>query len=131
MRDLLSEFFPVKNDAFDHAVVVSIDMTSDIEATNAIEFGAASLPKKAWTDSRAFNPLYLPMSRDDLVKQLELDSDGNLVGIGDFEDPYEAFIFERSEPETNNVFKAKVVYHEFQIPHPTDPSTPYPQRYLS
>jgi hypothetical protein len=131
MLSTLHDLFPVKSGTFDHAVVVSVDMDSDIEATNAVEHAGANLIGSKWKDSRSFNPLYLPMERDKLVEQVETDTDGNLVAVGRFEDPFETYFLERAEPESVNAFTGKVVYHEFKIPHPMDVSQPWPQRYLA
>lgn len=118
---------------FDMALVVSIDLTSDIEATNSMCSGVQKIEKQlVATDSKTvFNPLYLPVSNKQLFETIEMDDSGKVLSVGDFTDPFVTCNVQVYSEEGDLAVMGKVAYNEFHVHHPIDPTKPSNVPYLS
>jgi hypothetical protein len=131
---LLDEILEVHASDFDMALVVSIDLLSDIDATNSMCTGVEKIEQRL-TDTASkkltFNPLYLPISTAKLFDTIEMDINGKVLSVGDFTDPFVTCNMQLFDKEDILTVLGKVSYNEFEVHHPIDPSQPQAVQYLS
>lgn len=107
------------DDFVENVLVTSTDFTSDIEAMVecqlAVDRVAAVVEAKDIDRKIDFNPLYLPRA-DDLFTQVEFDSDGDIVKVAGFTNPFISATVKLSAEELPEFISASVCWKQFELP---------------
>jgi hypothetical protein len=118
-QELMKIMAPLKGGDVDQVLMTSGDFTSDIEATVELEAGVNKIMESAaivFDRQLTFNPLYLPMSKDQLGDGLEVDKQGEIQSVAGFANPYIASHLQLSANECPDIVDAKVCYKQFPLP---------------
>jgi hypothetical protein len=98
-------------------LVTSLDIGSDIEATNEIDVATSSLVQAVEHDrALTFNPIYLPMKADKLAEKLDISKEGEVQAVDGFANPFIIASIKISMPDAPEVIDAKVCYKQFELP---------------
>lgn len=114
---------PKSGNNISQVLVTSSDVTSDIEAINELENGAKTVLDAISTtfeNERKFNPLYMPYSPDELAGMLEVDTQGEIKAVDDFENPFIYMELDIHTPKVDAIVSGKVCYHPFALPDFTE-----------
>ncbi len=134
IQTILNEILDADASDFEMALVVSIDLTNDIEATNYMQAGMEKIEKQldGITKKVSFNPLYLPVPTEKLVDLIEVDATtGRVTAVADFTDPFVTCNMQLLNDDGDLSVLGKVLYNEFHVVHPIDTSNPSPVPLLS
>ena len=106
-------------DCIENMLVTSTDFSSDIEAMaecqQAVDRVAVAVQAKDVDRAVEFNPLYLPRA-EDLFTQVEFDSDGDIVKVAGFTNPFVAATVKLSAEELPEFANATICWKQFELP---------------
>jgi hypothetical protein len=98
-------------------IVTSLDLGSDIEATNELDAAVRSLFEgQKYDHTMKFNPIYLPIEGEELSTKLELDHDGDLTAIDGFASPYVSASIKLSIEDYPDVVDGAINFKQFELP---------------
>ena len=116
---LCSLLSPTYGQAIDVVQFLSRDMDSDVEATvelqDAINTVSNNLDIGEIDQQLQFNPMYLPTG-EDLNKNLEYDSEGDVITVGGFVNPYTTAELKLSATNHPTFLNATINYQPFTLP---------------
>lgn len=98
-------------------IVTSLDLGSDIEATNELDIAVRSLFEgQKYDHSMKFNPIYLPIGGEELSTKLELDQEGDLTAIDGFTSPFISASIKLSIEDYPDAVDGSVNFKPFELP---------------
>jgi hypothetical protein len=106
----------------EQVLITSHDLPSDMHATNELRAGTDEvishlLDEGEEADTEVhFNPMYLPVLKNDLFDKVELDSDGDITAVDGFGNPFISMALKLSIPDFPGIIDAKVNYKQFELP---------------
>ena len=104
----------------DKVILTSIDL-SDIEATNELDAAVSGLlSDQEQKHTLHFNPIYLPLSADEITTKLEFDRDGDLAAVDGFESPFMSARIRVSTDQHQNLIDGSVNFNQFELPKMRD-----------
>jgi len=103
-------------------MVTSLDMPSDVQCTNELRAATDEVMSHVTDDADEvdteihFNPMYLPILKENLFDKVEVDSDGDIVAIDGFGNPFISMSLKHSIPDFPGIVEARVNYKQFPLP---------------
>lgn len=119
VRPITELLVPVCGLDIKQVLITSLDI-EEMEATNELDIATrriiATLNDPTAEQRVKFNPLYLPISANELEETMELNRDGDVKSAGGFTDPYMSSTLKVSIETYPDLVDGTVSFQPFEIP---------------
>jgi hypothetical protein len=118
-HELMKRMAPTKGGDIDQVLVTSLDMGSDMQAANELQAAVDSMVQGTglkFDRELKFNPLYLPISANELAEKLEVSKDGEIQSVAGFANPFISMHLQLSTEERPDAVDGKICFKQFELP---------------
>jgi hypothetical protein len=118
-QELMKIIAPLKGTDIEQVLITSLDIGTDLQAMEELQRSVTIVMEQVgepYDNTVTFNPLYLPMDSATLEEKLEVDTEGTIVSVDGFTNPFIAMSLQIASESCPDVVDAKVCYKQFMLP---------------